>query len=337
VGLKFEALLKLRKFFKPKWQHSDRSVRLKALSRITDAAVLRRIVEESDDERLQLDAAQRIGDNDLVGTIARCAKEPAVRLEAALAVGEQSCLAAIALNDWAIERGLKAVEGIANHMVLRRIARSAKQDAIRLAAAIKLDHPKLLKEVARSSNLVDIHWKVARRLNDPQLMAEVTLFRPCSSRLEPLRRKAKNALMAYLDQCRQKEDSRSLLSVMQSIPHLSFKLEAFVRLPPEAVTPAVLRFLTRQNFRYVKKTLVEQMLTQIKLGGWLIWPTREERACVHCKGSGQLSLKCISANNTWFDQDVFHCPECGGMGKTTFVLAICRNPSGDQAVFRMPQ
>jgi hypothetical protein len=47
VGLKFEALLKLRKFFKPKWQHSDRSVRLKALSRITDAAVLRRIVEES--------------------------------------------------------------------------------------------------------------------------------------------------------------------------------------------------------------------------------------------------------------------------------------------------
>jgi DnaJ-class molecular chaperone len=79
------------------------------------------------------------------------------------------------------------------------------------------------------------------------------------------------------------------------------------------------------------------MLTQIKLGGWLIWPTREERACVHCKGSGQLSLKCISANNTWFDQDVFHCPECGGMGKTTFVLAICRNPSGDQAVFRMPQ
>ena len=329
--------MNFRDLFKPRWQHGDRQTRLKAFARITDTRTLRRIAGESGDGQLRLAAACRLNDKRLIKSIARSAAEETVRLKAAIAAGDQSCLAAIALNDWAINRGLKAVEMISNKLLLRRVAQSAKQDAIRLAAAVKLESPEMLRKVARSSNHIEIHWQVAKRLNDPKLMAEVALFKPGNPNMAPLRRKAKSALLAYLERCRMENDHPALLHFMKSVPHLTYQLEAFVRLPAPAVTLAVLRFLTRQDFRYVPQALLEKVLAQIMLAGWLLWPAYQYQSCIHCHGSGQLSLKCICANNTWGDRDVFPCPECDGKGKNLFKWVTCKNKKGEQVVFRFPQ
>jgi hypothetical protein len=312
-------------------------VRLKAVARITDAKTLRRIASDSGDEQLRLTAACRLNDAPLIKNIARSATGGNIRLEAAIAAGDQSCLAAIALNDWVISRGLKAVEEITNALLLRRVTRSAKQDAIRLAAAIKLANPELLKDVARSSNHIDIHWQVAKRLNDPQLLAEIVHFKPGNAKMAPLRRKAKNALMAYLDRCQEKGDHQALLEAMTSVPHLTTKLEAFVRLPAAVITLGLLRYLALQDFRYVPEALRETALAQIRSGGWLVWSAYQHQPCIHCHGSGKLSLKCISANNIWSDRDMFPCPECDGKGKNMVKLVTCKNKNSGQVAFRFPK
>jgi len=127
-----------------------------------------------------------------------------------------------------------------------------------------------------------------------------------------------------------------LIHIMTSVPHLTYKLEAFVRLPADAIQLSVLRLLTRQDFRYVSDALLEKVLAQIMRGGWLIWPTYQQQCCSHCRGNGELSLKCISANNTWSDQDLFPCPECDGKGKNLFKLVTCKNNKGEQVIFRFP-
>ncbi len=328
--------MKFANLFKPKWQHHQRAVRISALARISDAPTLRRIAQESDDERLRLMAASRLNDQDCIKAIARCAAEESVRLDAALETRDQSCLTAVALDEWSIQRGLKAVERITNAMLLRRIARSAKQDAIRLAAALKMDHPDLLKQVARSSNLIEIHWQVAKKLNDPILLAEITQFKPGNRKMGFLRRKAKQKLMDYLDACQNSGDLEALVDVIQSVPHLSFKLEAFMRLPAEAITSSVLQRLADQDYRYIPARQRQQLLARIGGAHWRTRAGEYSRACIHCNGSGNLALKCISRNNNWYDRGVFPCPECNGQGERLFKHVTCHNQHGACVVFEFP-
>ena len=132
------------------------------------------------------------------------------------------------------------------------------------------------------------------------------------------------------------KDHPALLNIMKSVPHLTYKLEAFVRLPAAAVNRSVLRLLAREDFRYVSERLMEKVLTQILRGGWTLWPARQYQSCFHCQGTGKLSLKCISANSAWSDHDVFPCPECDGKGKILFKRVTCQRNAVKCVTFHFP-
>jgi hypothetical protein len=324
--------VRFRNLFKSKWRRRDSSTVAKTRS----ARKLRKLADQIDDERIRLEAARRLNDATVLKALARTATQESVRMDAAILVHDQPCLTAIALKAWDIQLGMKAVGHIQNRMLLRRVAQSAQQDAIRLTAALRLEDTALLKQVARSSNHVDVHWQVAQFLNDPCLLADIVMFKPGNIRLEPLRRKARHALMNQLDLYSRNMDHSTLLAVIQSLTNPTFKLEAFVRLPSDHITKAVLDHIAIQDLRYIPKELSDRMLTCIQTGGWQVDLSVRHSTCIFCRGTGQLSLKCISANDTWGDYDIFPCPDCRGLGKTPFRQAACTRPDGAHVAIRLP-
>lgn len=320
----------LLNWIRPKWRHGDKTKRLEAVLKVKRLKTLRKIADQSEDERLRFEAARRLNDTERIRELALTASQETVRLDACILIDEQSNLASIALNAWDIHLGRKAVDHIGNELLLQRVARSAKQDAIRLTAALKLGDETLLRKVARSSNHIDVHWQVAKNLDDPGLLAEIILFKPTNMHLEPLRRKARRALIDHLSRCEAESNNAGLFKAMKSVPHPSFKLEAFVRLAPSHIDYQTLKYLAAQDFRYIPKVLLNKMIHHIETAGWQVYPSRHQSPCGYCRSKGQLSLKYLSANDSWVDQDIFPCPDCNGKGSIPVQLIRCTQ--GDRSI-----
>lgn len=325
-----------KNLFRPKWRHADHRIGLAAVAKTNNRRKLRKIAEQAGDERIRLEAARRIGDHSLLKVLALSAARESVRVDAAIEVDNPACLTAIALGTWEIRLGQKCVQHVTNPLLLRRIARSARQDAIRLAAALKLEDADLLRLVALSSTHIDIHWQVARFLDDPCMLADIVLFKPGNMRLEPLRRQARRSLMAHLNRCQRNENHPALLAVIRSVSNPGFKIEAFNRLPAELIDGPLLEYMGTQDLRYIPNEALDQMLSVIRGSDWRLDVSIQYAACIYCRGKGELSLKCISANDTWSDRDLFACPDCKGLGQTPFRQVVCRRSDNDQVILRLP-
>ncbi len=308
-----------------------------ALAKTDSPKKLRKIAAQSTDERIRLEAARRLGDFSLIATLARTAAQETVRLKAALLNRDQAALSAIALSDWDIERGQAAVNSIDNELLLRRIARSALQDAIRLAAAMKLENPELIREIAETTNDIHIRWRVARFLDDPYLLAQIALYKPANERLAPLRKMAYQAYVAYLDRCRGRGQHQALLAIMHTVDHLPFKIEAFVRLSEHCIDTAHLRYLNRRDFRYTSKTSLCKMFKAIESAGWRVTSSFRAVPCRQCHGRTEIRLKSISVNSVRDDHDRYPCPECNARGKIPIQVFTCSRGADQTVIFKIPE
>ena len=325
-----------KNFFRPKWRHADHRIGLAAVAKINSRRKLHKIAAQATDDRIRLEAARRLGDYSLLKVLALSAARESVRADAAIEVDNPACLTAIALDTWEIQLGEKCVQHVSNPLLLRRIARSARQDAIRLAAALKLEDADLLRLVAHSSTHIDIHWQIARFLDDPCMLADICLFKPGNMRLEPLRRQARRSLMAHLNRCQRNSNHPGLLAVIRSVSNPGFKMEAFNRLPAELIDSPLLEYMAAQDLRYIPDEALDQMLTVIRRSGWRLDISTQYAACIYCRGKGELSLKCISANDTWSDRDLFACPDCKGLGQTPFRQVVCHRSDNERVILRLP-
>lgn len=326
----------MRNLFRLGWRRRNHRDNLAAVSKVRSTRKLIKMATQSNDEWVRLEAAMRLNDSALIKALACSATQEPVRVKAAIEINDQTCLTSFALKAWNIHLGEEAIRHIHNPMLLRRLARSAKQDALRLAAALKLKDENLLRHVARSSNHVDVHWQVAHYLQDACMLAEIAAFKPGSMHLEPMRRKARRALMELLERFGQKKDHLALLDVIKSSTSPVFKLEAFVRLPSDQITPSVLAGIAGLDLRYIPRELLDSMINHIKAGGWQVDLSIQHTPCIFCRGTGQLALKYISTNDTWSDLDVFVCPDCKGLGKVPYRQTICTRPKGECVTLRLP-
>ena len=64
------------------------------------------------------------------------ATQQRLRHQATMLIESETILTAVALDAWDIEQGQRVVGRIKNKLLLRRIATSARQDAVRLTAFI---------------------------------------------------------------------------------------------------------------------------------------------------------------------------------------------------------
>lgn len=328
--------MKLPCLFRPKWRHADSRVRLSAMAKIHDPKLLYRIATCSQDERLCLEAAHRLNDPTLLARLARNATSLDIRFEAALLIRDESTLVAIALEAWHITKGEMAVIHIDTALLLRRLARSANQDAIRLAAALKLNDISLLHQVVQSTNDIQIRWQVALHLDDPQLLAEVAIFKQNDFRLADLRRKARGAFKDYLNRRHGHMDVATIINIIKTVTHSSFKVDAFLKLPPHKITMELLSHLSRQDFQPVSHRSIQRMLEKIRCSDWIVQKNSQAVTCRQCNGTGKYAFKSMVAESSYLAHDILTCTECDGVGHKLIDIATCKHPHFSDVRFHLP-
>jgi hypothetical protein len=289
------------------------------------------------DQTSLLSSIRQAGDRRQLWKLARSAAHPAVRLEAALRGVDPAALTAIALNEWDIPRGLRALNAIDNPLLLRRIARSARQDAIRAEAALKLGHREVLHETAQTVSDVRWRWEIARRLKDPVLMANVACFKPDNERFAGLRNEAHRQLLRHFEMLRLQENAAALKAAIATVPFVRYRIEAFLRLPLDAISDTILQTLARQKLRGIPDDLICEFFDRIGVAGWNILGSNDIHDCLHCRGNGRSAIRCAAEDLTEACNNELPCPECGGVGTMAFRTFALHRDNRSAIVFRLAE
>jgi hypothetical protein len=287
-------------------------------------------------EETRLEKARQLGDREMLLDLARSAVQPAIRLQAARLCGDFSALTAIALKEWDIHRGVDATQAVHNSLLLRRIARSARQDAIRTEAAIRLNDDRVLRETARSIQDIKSRWRIARHLNDPLLMAAIARFKPANERFQTLRSQAHSCTLDALDASAIRHDFPYLQYFIYRVPDIRYKIEAFLRMPSQEVDNSLLNFLALQDYRFAPVALLEGLFDRIQAAGWAAHRSHADESCTHCRGNGQLRIKCAAEEHADPAQDLLPCPECRGRGRIAYRVVIFSRDAQKTIIFRIP-
>jgi hypothetical protein len=248
---------------------------------------------------------------------------------------QQSVLTAIAMNEWDIQRGCETVARIRLPFLLRRIASGARQDAIRLSAALALDDRALIREVSLNARDITIRWRGAYYLEDPLLMTDVALFKQTDERFEAIRIQAHSKLIKHLDNLQWKGDGDAVEAYLRDVQHTPYKVEAFVRLPAKAIQPALLRYMASQDYRYTPQGQLKHLFIKVQASGWQVTQSHHSARCTYCRGQGWLLLSARAADMGATATQTLPCPECNASGKVSYQKISCLHNSHPPVVFRL--
>jgi hypothetical protein len=164
-------------------QDSEYGVRLAAVRKLTDQAVLADIAKKDRDADVRGAAVEKLTDQALLGDIAKKDSDVNVRRIAAGKVTDQGLLAEIARIDRAEDVRFAAAEKLTDQAlaqaVLAEVAKTASNSWLRKAAVEKLTDQALLAEVAKKDSdsldylAADVRQAAIEKLTDPALLAEV--------------------------------------------------------------------------------------------------------------------------------------------------------------------
>jgi hypothetical protein len=186
-------------WFRPKWRHSDREVRLQTIRQLTDQATLFRVVlkEPCGYARAQAyqllhdqnaiarvattakscfnreDAAKHLTDRAVLASIVRKDQDPRVRRAAALRIDDQGLLGSIADNDPDSDVREAAVSRLEDQTVLARAALKDRELAVRMAALAHLADHGVLANLAENDAEPQIREAAIERLDDQDALAKI--------------------------------------------------------------------------------------------------------------------------------------------------------------------
>jgi hypothetical protein len=244
-------------------------------------------------------------------------------------------LTAVAINEWDIRRGCSIVNQIRHPFLLRRIARSARQDAIRLEAALRLNDEDLIVAITRHTKDIALRWRGAVHLDDPMLFTEIALFKPTDPHLEKIRNEAHQALINRLDDLRWKGHTDQLESYLFKVTHTPFKIEAFLRLQAYQTRPTVLEHMAQQDYRFTADDLIKDLFAKIQLSGWLVMQNHETASCRFCHGHGRLMSSGRAVDGRIPVSHSLPCPECHTTGRVVFRKISCSQKNQTSVIFRL--
>lgn len=307
-----------------------------ALSHLPVAFIQRHLARHGKTGHIRLTAARGLKSPALLFQLAHEAAEEGIRLKAALDSGAQSALTAIALKAWDIDMGTSAVTRITNNWSLMRIARSARQDPIRMQAAMKLGSPRLLKQLADTTSDIHVRWQIAKTLDDPYLLAQVSLFKKTNAHLAPLRTEARRALQDHLNTLVKNGNHAALRAIFLAQTDIATRLEVFMRMRSDDLDPGVVGALSQCNFEHISKHNVRQILTRIGAAGWQMVQDEKQMVCRHCGGKGTLAYRSITAHQHQLDSEMLPCVECNAQGRIKRSIITCVRDGAKPIEFTLP-
>ena len=161
--------------FKPKWKHSDDLIRRKAVEKINDQELIKKIAQTDEHEWVRSEAVRKLLDQKLIAEIAKNDKHWEPRQAAVQMLSEQKLLIEIARTDKEPSVRNSAVEKITDHNVLVMIAKSDEDSSVRKNATEKIIDQSVLIEIARKDNRFEVRIKAVANphFNDQKILGEI--------------------------------------------------------------------------------------------------------------------------------------------------------------------
>jgi len=161
--------------FRPKWKHSDPSVRLEAVKGFTteDAAQLAQVVRQDRDPRVRRVALKKIDDPELLGELAVRDPDESLRRDAAEKASELLLDAALGEDDEA--RCLTAVGLLSEKRALAEVACRAPFETVQRQALERLTDDKWRADVARRCGDAKLRLVAAEQIRDLEVLRELAV------------------------------------------------------------------------------------------------------------------------------------------------------------------
>lgn len=134
-------------WFRPKWRHSNPSIRVVAVKGLTSPATLARVAREDAEASIRSVAVEMLSDQGVLGEVAKADADVLVRT---LALGR-----------------------VTEAAVLADIVQQGRHGDTRTAALARLTEPELLGEVAKKNDDVELRKSATLRVTDPAVLAEI--------------------------------------------------------------------------------------------------------------------------------------------------------------------
>jgi phage terminase small subunit len=148
--------MSLLDFFRPEWKNSDYSVRVKAVERVSDQAVLKRIAITTKDYIIGKIALEKISDQEILKSIATNSKEPNIRNIAIGKITNHAFIEKLIQNEVDLDSKRSVIEKLTNQQILIKIALNDKNESIREMSVQNIVDENVLTEIAKNdeSNIV---------------------------------------------------------------------------------------------------------------------------------------------------------------------------------------
>jgi hypothetical protein len=159
--------------FRPKWKHSDPSVRLEAVKGFTsdDATELAQVVRLDRDPRVRRVALKKIDDPELLGELAVRDPDEGLRRDAAEKASELLLEAALGEDDES--RSLTAVGQLSGQRALAEVACKAAFDTVQKQALGRITEDKYRADVAKRGRDAKLRTLAVEAIRDTDILREL--------------------------------------------------------------------------------------------------------------------------------------------------------------------
>jgi len=149
-------------WFRPKWRHSNRDVRLAAIARVTDQCLLGEIARSDWNFHVRAAAAGRITDQTRLADLAKNSRDYEVRVTATERLTDQSVLADLAKHDESSEVRKAAAARVRDQSVLADISKNGEDYNVGEAAGDCATNPSVSNEQSVLANMAKSHGNYSR-------------------------------------------------------------------------------------------------------------------------------------------------------------------------------
>ncbi len=165
----------LADLFRPKWKHSDVSVRTNAVKAMdpSDVATLMQIARDDPDEAVRTLAIRKIEDPELLAELAEGDLEDPLRELAQERMS--SHWVTMTLEEPDLDAALEALDKVTDEAALAEVAIKAEHSEVRRAALERVSDPKALAEIAREAKEADLRLVAVEGIDDPATLRGLTL------------------------------------------------------------------------------------------------------------------------------------------------------------------
>ena len=164
--------MSIRDIFRPKYKHSNSTVRLTAVERVvTNQEVLASIAKTDDNLQVRRVAIDKLSDQRLLAEVAWDAKESGTREDAVRKLTDSAVLVRIVKSDKSVDVRLAAAKKLSDHLVLAEIARTDGSPTIRRSVVQKIEDQAVLTDVAKKDDDWSVRFYAAEKLVD-QVLAQ---------------------------------------------------------------------------------------------------------------------------------------------------------------------